>query len=291
MAVNPLQLRSFHAVAVNGSFSRAAQALNLTQPTLSAQVRELEQRFGVTLFKRRRQGVELTELGNAVFERTQRLSVTEGEIEQLLTAARGLSGGELSLGADAPYHIMPMLSAFSRRYPAVKLSLSFGNSEQLLKSLHERKFEIVLLPNVVSSGQINAIPLKPDRLVAFVTRGHSWDNRRSIQLKELEQQTVVLREPGSTTRAIFEKAVVDRGVRIKNILEIGSREGVREAVAHGLGVGIVSEAERGADNRFHFLTVRDARLVNTEYVVYLNENRNKPAIQAFVAMLPEVFGL
>jgi aminoethylphosphonate catabolism LysR family transcriptional regulator len=285
MALNHSSLRAFHAVASHGSFSRAAEALHVTQPTLSGQVRELERRFAVRLFERTGRGVVPTELGRALHDRTRRLFALENEAEQLLSAANRLVHGDLKVGADAPYHVIPLLAAFNRAYPGVALSLSFGNTEQLLRGLIEQRYDVAILPNVRGDTRLYAVPLKPDRLVAFVARGHPWSGRRSIRLRELDGQRLVLRERGSTTRAIFERAASKAGLALADVLEIGSREGVREAVAAGLGVGIVSESERGNDTRLHFLPVRDARLRNVEHVACLDNSRDKAAVRAFFDIL------
>ena len=134
MAINHAHLRAFHAVAAEGGFSRAAVARHVSQPTLSGQVRALEERYGVKLFDRRGRGVELTDLGRALFEVTRRLFAQEAEAEQMLAAARGLTSGELRVGADAPYNVIPMLAALNRRYPGVRLTLAFGNG-RLIDSL------------------------------------------------------------------------------------------------------------------------------------------------------------
>src|SRR5699024_7673251 len=128
MAISHTQLRAFHAVALERSFTRAAKRLYVTQPTLSGQVKELEERFGVRLFDRRNREIQLTELGKALFEITERQYSLEQDAEQLLSAARELVTGHIRVGADAPYHVIPLLAIFGRRYPGVKLSITFGNS-------------------------------------------------------------------------------------------------------------------------------------------------------------------
>src|SRR5262249_10513709 len=122
VSMNHAHLRAFHAVATEASFTRAALSLNVTQPTLSSQVKALEQRYGVRLFERRGRRVMPTELGRDLLDVTRRLFSLEAEVEQVLLAARGLKRGHLRLGADAPVHVMPALAMFSRHHPGVRLS-------------------------------------------------------------------------------------------------------------------------------------------------------------------------
>lgn len=287
MAINHVQLRAFHAVASSGSFTRAAEKIPITQSTLSGQVKDLETRFGVRLFERRNRGIELTDLGRAIFERTSRLFGLESEVEQLLSAAGGLVSGELRVGADAPCYVISLLATFSRLYPGVRLALSFGNSEQLLKSLVDQRCDIAVLPNIEADPRMHVVRLRPDRLVVFIPRGDSWATRRSIRFDELRGRRMIVREMGSTTRAIFEEEAHRRGIQFPDVLEIGSREGVREAVAEGLGVGVVPESEKGHDNRLHYLTVRDAKLENVECVTCLRDRREDVAVRAFLGLLAE----
>ena len=286
MPINHAHLRAFNAVATHGSYTRAAEVLHVSQPTLSAHVKELEERYSVKLFERRGRGVVLTSFGRSVLDITHRLFRIETEVEELFISARELVTGQLRVGADSPYHIIPIMAAFQGRYPGIQLSISFGNSEQLLKSLLSSKCDIAVLPNVPGDDRrLSSVPLKPDRLVVFVNQSHAWATRSSIRLQELKDERLVLRESGSNTRALFVKAMREMNIPVNDVMEIGSREGVREAVAAGLGVGVVSESEFGCDNRLHALVVSDARLEDVEFVVCLKERRTMRVIRAFFDLL------
>jgi aminoethylphosphonate catabolism LysR family transcriptional regulator len=281
------ELRAFHSVALHSSFTRAANALHVTQPTLSGQVKALEEAHGVKLLDRRGREVAPTELGRVLLDITRRLFALESEATQLLAAARGLIRGNLRVAADAPYHVIPLLAAFNRRHPGIRLALSFGNSERVLKDLFERRTDVAVLPNVAADPRLEALPLRRDRLVVFVERGHPWWRRRSIRLGELAEQRLILREPGSTTRAIIEEAMTRAGIAPAEVFEIGSREAVREAVAAGLGVGVVFESEFGRDDRLHKLAVRDTRLSAVEYVVCLKDPGQTRVVRAFLDLMQE----
>lgn len=287
MSINHAQLRAFHAVAGEGGFTRAAAALGVTQPTLSGQVAALEAAYDVRLFERRGRGIELTDLGAGLFDVTRRLFAQEAEAEQLLSAARGLMSGLLRVGADAPYHVIPLLATFHRRHPGIRLSMSFGNSERVLRELFERRSDIAVLPDIDADERIHAVPFRSDRLIVFVARGHAWATRRSLRLAELDGQRLVLREIGSTTRAVFERAMAAAGITPGEVLEIGSREAVREAVAAGLGIGVVFESEFGHDPRLHRLRLRDAKLQAVEYAACLRERRPVRVVRAFFDLLQE----
>ena len=286
--MNYAQIRAFHVVAEAGSFTRAAERIHVTQPTLSGQVAALEARYGVKLFERRGRGIELTDLGAGLREVTRRLFAQEAEAEQLLASAQGLTSGLLRVGADAPYQVIPLLARFNRRHPGIRLSMSFGNSERVLQELLDRRCDVAVLPDIEDDARIHAVPFRRDRLVVFVPRDHPWAGRRSLRLAELAGQRLVLREPGSITRAVLDRALAAAGVQPASTLEIGSREAVREAVAAGLGIGAVFESEFGRDPRLRRLRFRDVDLRAVEYAACLRERRPVRVVHAFFELLQEV---
>jgi len=286
LSISHTHLRAFHAVATHGSFTRAAEALHVTQPTLSGQVRELEERYHIKLFTRYGRKVNLTDLGRTTFEITRRIFSNEQEVEQLFLAAKGLSKGQLTVGADSPYIITPLLAAYQRRYPGVQISIRYGNSSQLLRWLQSQRCDIAILANVPEGGpKLRILRLKPDRLVAFVSHEHAWADRRSVTLTEIATQRVILREKGSHTRSVFEQALEHDQIKLENVMHISSREGVREAVAAGLGIGIVSENELGTDTRFRALQVKDADLKHSEFIICQKSRENEQPIHAFIELI------
>ena len=286
MPISHAHLRSFHAVATHGSFTRAAEFLHITQPTLSGQVKELEERYGIKLFLRHGRRIELTDIGRSTYTITRHLFRYEEEVEQLLQSARALTSGKLLVAADSPYIVTPMLAQFERLYPGIRISIQYGNSEQLMSWLGSRRCDVAFLPNIPQGDdRLFAIPLVPDSLVVFVSQDHAWADRRSVTMAEIASQRVILREKGSRTRSIFEAAVDASACQLDNVMEISGREGVREAVAAGFGVGIVAENELVADLRLRSLHVSDAELNHADYVICLKEHRSLRVIDAFLGMI------
>jgi aminoethylphosphonate catabolism LysR family transcriptional regulator len=288
MPVSHAQLRAFHAVAAAGGFTRAAEALHVTQPTLSAQVKELEVTWGIRLFERVGRGIEISELGRALFDVTTRLASLESEAEQLLASARGLLRGQLRVMADAPHHIIPLLKPFSGRYPAIRFSLAFGNTAEILDALHARACDVAVLPDLDADPRLHRAALRRDRLVLCVGRDHPWARRRSVRLGDLANERLVLREPGSATRALFEEALAAAGAVPGATIDIGSREAVREAVAAGLGIGAVLDSEFGHDARLVRIPLAGDPVETTEYAACLRERLSVRTVAAFFALLPPV---
>ena len=227
--MNHAQIRAFHAVATEGSFTKAARLLGVSQPAVTIQVRALEETYGVNLLHRSGQRVTLTDLGDGLLEYTRQIFDLEHEADELLTAARELRGGHLKAGADGPYFVMGLLASFISRYPGVRVTVAMGNSQSVLRDLVEYRTDVAVVARIDDDRRFHAKPYSRQRVVIFVPRGHDWAGRRSIKLAELEGQPMVLREPGSSTRRIFEEALKRAKVTPRVIMEIG-RASCRERV-------------------------------------------------------------
>ena len=279
--INFNQLRSFHAVAVEGSFTQAAKSLSVGQPSITTHVKALEDLFGVELFCRHGHHVELTELGKSLLAITQRIFSLEGEASELLTTASGFKIGHLKIGAIGPHQVTEMILAFGRRYPDVELSVSLGNSQEVAERVLDFRDDVGIVPQGEKDPRFHSIPYSRNRIVLVVREDHAWAARKEVKIEELEGQRLVLREVGSATRRTFEEALARKKVTIRPVLAIGSREAVREAVASGLGIGIALEDESLPDERLRPLPISDADIYLHPHVVCLQERRNAPLIKAF----------
>lgn len=276
------QLRAFHLVADAGSFSLAARTAGLSQPTLSAQVRALEASYAVDLFDRRGRGVRMTPTGQSLFALTTRLIAAEEEARALLTGGRALTRGHLRVSADSAYHVMPILAELKRLHAGVTFTLKIDNSAAVLDHLTEHGADIAVMAKMTSDPQIFSMKLREDRLIVFVPQGHAWARRRQIRISELAGRDIVVRERGSITREVFEARLAQAGVVSGSLIEVQTREGVREAVAAGFGVGVVFDSEFGTEARFHAIEVSDSDLTVGEYVACLQERRRLPLVRAFL---------
>jgi LysR family transcriptional regulator, low CO2-responsive transcriptional regulator len=276
------QLRAFHLVADAGSFSLAARTAGLSQPTLSAQVRALEASYAVDLFDRRGRGVRMTPTGQSLFALTTRLIAAEEEARALLTGGRALTRGHLRVSADSAYHVMPILAELKRLHAGLTFTLKIDNSAAVLDHLTEHGADIAVMAKMTSDPRIYSMKLREDRLIVFVPQGHAWARRRQIRMSELAGRDIVVRERGSITREVFEARLAQAGVVSGSLIEVQTREGVREAVAAGFGVGVVFDSEFGTEARFHAIEVSDSDLTVGEYVACLQERRRLPVVRAFL---------
>ena len=282
------QLRAFHAVAAARSFTAAARALGVSQPAVSMQVRSLEEAYGVELLARGRRSVEPTELGRALLDAIRPIFTIESEAAELLGRAGGLLGGHLRVGADAPFVVVPLLAAYRTAHPHVSLSLSLGNSSEVLRDLLDGRTDVAALSDRVEDPRLFAVAAARSRQVVVVARAHPWASRRSVRLRDLDGVPMVMREEGSVTRLAFEAAIKRAGVAPAIVMELGSREAIQEAVAAGIGAGVVIESERGHDARLVAIPLADASIEHVEYVACLQERRRLRAVGAFFEHVPRL---
>jgi len=283
-----VQLRAFHYVAISGGFSRAAEALCLTQPAISDQVRKLEEEYDVILFNRHKKQVSLTRAGQQLLEITRRLFDVEKQALELLSESRALRAESLRVVADSAHHMLHILARFRERYPGIQMVVSAGNSEEVIAQLYDYEAEVGILGEVPESRDFEVIKLSSTPLIAFTNRDHPLSRLRSITLAELSEQLLVLRERGSKTRQSIEAAARAKGMTLVPSIEAEGREAVREIVATGGGVGVVSAAEFGQDPRLVPIPLSDSEVLMDEALVCLRERAAGKVIRAFLETAREV---
>ncbi len=181
-----------------------------------------------------------------------------------------------------------MILAFGKKFPGVELSVSLGNSEEVLRRVLDFRDDVGIVPQMGADSRLHSLPYSRNRIVLLVREDHAWAARDEIGLGELAGRRLVLREVGSATRRIFEETLAEAGIEIRRVLAIGSREAVREAVGAGLGIGIALEDESLPDERLKPLRVADADIFLHPHVVCLQERKDAPLIRAFFALVSEV---
>ena len=267
----------FEAIYTEGSVTRASSRLNLTQPAISDHVKKLEETHGVQLFVRGARAIEMTEMGRKLFAIVERQFEAEAEALDLLSKARTLEEGQLTIGADAAIHVLPQVARFRTRYPAIGLKLVTGNSAELLSRLENFAIDLAVTAERPANDAILARLLRRDRLVAVA----AGDGPRRLSLEKLVGLPLILREEGSMTRRLLLDELRRRNLRPLVSLDIESREAAREAVAQGLGVAIMSEGELVLDARIRVVTISDWQAEMEEWLLCLKARAGLHVIRSF----------
>ncbi len=276
-----VQLRAFHYVAVCGGFSRAAEALFLTQPAISDQVRKLEEEYDVLLFNRHKKQVILTQAGQQLLEITHRMFDTEQQALDLLSESRALRAGTLRIVADAAHHLLHILARFRQEYPGVRVTVRAGNTDSVIASLYAYEADIGVLGGVPRGREFEILTLNATPIIAFVAKSHPLAKTRSMTIAELAEHPLILRETGSKTRSKLEQLAQSEGIAIEPAVEAEGREAVREIVASGGGVGFVSAAEFGRDGRLVPISIEGPEMLMNEALICLRERAGGKLVSAF----------
>lgn len=275
------QLRSFHAVATEGSFTGAAQSLHVSQPTVTTQVGQLEELYKVELFHRTGRRVRTTEMGERLLHLSRQIFGLEAEALQLLRESGELRSGHLRVAAVGPSQVTKMLAAFHQRYPGIKVSVSTGNSQDVLDRLLDYSADVGVLAQVARDKRFVSVPYSDHPVIIFCSAGHRFARRRSIRVSELEGEKLILRELGSTTRKAIESALKAAKVTPEVVMEVASREIIREAVAQNVGVAAVSEVEYVPGPGLRAVRLENAEVRTYVHMVCLAERRDARMVRAF----------
>ncbi len=281
--MNLFQLRAFDAVAREGSFTRAAERLFISQPAVTGHIKALEEHYQLTLLRRTARRVELTEEGTKLAAITRAMFSLAEEAQAMLEANRQLLTGRLEVAADGPHRVMPMLASLRAQYPGITVNLRLGNAQETLAALIAEHADVAVMTEVEPRKGLHLQALSPSRICALVPAAHPWAGQ-SIALAQLDQQIMVLREPHSITRRTFDQACADAGVAPRVLLELDSREAVTEAVAAELGIGIVSSVEVSHDPRVVAVPLQGEGLVNQHMIGCLERRRALRLISAFMQL-------
>jgi DNA-binding transcriptional LysR family regulator len=243
--MNLHHLRLFAAVVEHGGFTKAAATLNLSQPAISKSLAELERHLKLTLIDRSGRSLKLTDAGRALYERARELFGVERMAEQELRELRGLKRGVLRIAASttiATYMLPPFLGRFHLRHPRVRIQTASANTRSVLRMLLESRADVALVEGPVSHASVEVHPWRDDELVIIAPPDHQLLARNDVDVAMLANESFLVREPGSGTRVVSARALALHGVRLTNTMRVGGTEAIKQGVAAGLGLAIVSRA-------------------------------------------------
>ena len=242
--MNLRHLAVFHAVAKAGSVNAAAPLLRTSQPAVSRELQTLEGRLGMPLFDRLPRGMRLTEAGQVLLSYAERIFGIEQAAERAMRELADLESGQLAIGASntiGTYLLPGFIARYHQRYPRIRLSLEIGNTEEVVKGIHDARFNLAFVEGSVHDETLEVREIRRDRIVAVAASGHHLAAAAAPGLRALAGTPALLREHGSGTREIVDQAFARRGLALDSILEIGNSEALKRVALEGGGVGWLSE--------------------------------------------------
>jgi DNA-binding transcriptional LysR family regulator len=288
------RLEVFVKVAELGSFSRAAEALFLTQPTVSEHVRGLEEDLGVQLLDRLGRGAVPTPAGEVLLSYARRILALMREARQAIDQFQGRLSGELVMGGSTipgEYVLPALIGQFKAKFPDVSISLRVGDSRQVSEWVEEGRVEIGMVGARPASRALQARELMADEMVIVVPAHHPWNGRTEVLLADLRTQPLILRERGSGTREAFERALAEAGTELDTFRiagEMGSTQAVKQAVRAGIGITMISRLAVEDECRAGLvwcLKVRDLNVARAFFLVTHRDRTRSPLAQAFLGFV------
>ncbi len=267
------QLKVFEAVARHNSFTRAAEELFLTQPTVSMQVKQLAKAVGLPLFEQIGKRLYLTDAGRELLATCQEIFDRLSQFGSTVADLKGLKQGYLRLAVitTAKYVVPRLLGSFCQRYPGIDVSLKVTNHEHILERLTDNRDDLYILSQLPSDLDVTSHPFLANPLVVLAPRNHPLAQEKNISLKRLAQEPFIMRETGSGTRKAVQQLFDAHGLNVKVKLDLGSNEAIKQAIIGGLGISVLSRhtlALEGPTSQLSILDVEDFPIQLDWYVVY-----------------------
>lgn len=284
------QLKVFEAAARHNSFTRAAEELFLTQPTVSMQVKQLTKAVGLPLFEQVGKRLFLTPAGEELFATCRDIFDRLSQLEMTIADLRGLKQGQLRLTVitTAKYFVPRLLGPFCQRYPGIDISLQVTNHEGLLERLNNNTDDLYILSQVPTHLDLCHHRFLENPLVVLSNNTHPLASEKNIPPQRLNGEHFIMRELGSGTRASIESFFKEWGVEVKVRLELGSNEAIKQAIVGGLGLSILSLhtlALEGTTSKITILDVQGFPIERYWYVVYPNGKQLSVLARTFLDYL------
>ena len=286
------QLKVFETVARQGSFTRAAEELFITQPTVSSQVKHLNQAVGLPLFEQIGKRLYLTEAGKALLATCQDIFEKLENFEMKVADLKGTKHGQLSLAVitTAKYFVPRLLGSFCQKYPGVDVSLHVINHQEITRRMRENQDDLYILSQPPEEIDLCTQPFLDNPLVVLAPRNHPLAGQKNIPIDRLNGEFFIMREQGSGTRVAVQKLFAKHKVSVQVRLELGSNEAIKQAIAGGLGISVLSQHTLISEITTGELTILDVQhfpIKRRWYVVYLAGKQLSVIAEAFSDYLLE----
>ena len=252
MQINLNHLRIFYYAAREKNLTKAAEALFVTQPAVTMQIKALEQYLEVALFRKRGKFLELTNEGIVLYKYAEKIFGVVDEMEHALKGFASLTHGSLIIGTTRSFarYLMPgLLSGYQEKFPGIKVSLEVGSSREIAEGVAAFKYDLAIIGRIPLPGKVKAIPFKPEEFCVVASPNHPLAMKGTVSWQELEKEPIIIREPGSGSRHFMLSLLASHGVKPPVLLEAGSVEFIKEYVIQSRGISFLykHEIEREAE--------------------------------------------
>ncbi|HGG05095.1 MAG TPA: LysR family transcriptional regulator [Aliiroseovarius sp.] len=281
------QLQIFESVVRLGGYTRAAEALHLSQPTVSMQIKKLSETLDLHLLEQVGRAIHPTAAGREVYETTREILAGVVALEDLTSELKGVVKGDLSIAVitTATYFMPHLLGAFIARHPEVRPRLTITNRANVLERLKSNQDDLLIMGQVPSELAVEAFPFIDNEIFVVAPPDHPLLGQKQISLQRLAQERFLVREPGSGTRLAVDRVFAENGVRIDPYMELGSSEAIKQGVLASLGISVLSRRNivlELAHEQIAILDVDHFPLVRRWYAVHLGGKKLSLAARTFL---------
>ena len=274
MQINLNHLRIFYYAAREKNLTKAAEALFVTQPAVTMQIKTLEQYLETALFRKRGKFLELTEEGIVLYKYAEKIFDVVDEMEHAFKGFASLTQGSLIIGTTRSFarHLMPgLLSRYQEKFPGIKVSLEVGSSSEIAEGVAAFKYDLGIIGRLPLPSKVKAIPYTPEEFCLVVSPDHRFAKRGVVSCRELQNEPIIIREPGSGSRHFMLSFLASHGVEPSVLVEAGSVEFIKEYVIQGRGISFLYKPEVQLEAKMGLLKplelVEGPIFIQTEIVV------------------------
>ncbi|WP_417669750.1 LysR family transcriptional regulator [Roseibium sp.] len=279
---SPYQITAFTYVAREKSFSRAAARLDVTQSSVTQHVAKLERQMGTQLFIRRRGGLELTRAGAELFSVTDRLATMEQLVHEKISDYGALTDGHIRLIANAPRPAMPIIAHYGALYPKVQIDFTLYDWTTSMELLMERKVDIAIVTEPEDSDSLFIRELRRTRYKAHMRSDHPLASHKEISLRDMQNDTLILPEDGSLTQKVAAQKIREQDLSFPRIIRTTTFPMVKEAILHGLGIGILLENSLFPSEKLAAVPIREMTEEYRDCVTIPADKRDLKLIRSFM---------
>ncbi len=286
------QLKVFETVARNGSFTRAAEELLITQPTVSSQVKQLTKAIGLPLFEQIGKSLYLTDAGQELLITCQDIFEKLNNFEIKIADLKGTKQGQLKLAVitTAKYFVPRLLGSFCKIYHGIDVALKVTNHQEIQQRMLANKDDLYVVSNTKQNIDLTSKPFLNNPLVVVARKDHPLAGKKNLELQELKGQSFIMREQGSGTRDSIIELFAEHNISVKVKLELGSNEAIKQAISGGLGISILSEhclISEGISGELTVLDFKHFPIKRRWYVSYLAGKKLSVIAETFLDYLLE----
>ena len=281
------QLQIFEAVVRHGGYTKAAEALNLSQPTVSMQIKKLSETLGLSLLEQVGRAIHPTAAGRDVYNTAREILSGVVALDDLASEHKGVVRGDLSLAVitSATYFMPHLLGAFINRHPDLQPRLTITNRANVLERLKSNQDDLLIMGQVPQEIPVEAHPFIDNEMVVVAPPNHPLLKDKNISLQRLAKERFLVREQGSGTRLTIDRLMASHGIITQPFMELGSAEAIKQGVLAGLGISVLSRRNIGLELSSGHIAVLDVKgfpLVRRWYAVHLRGKRLSLAARSFL---------